>query len=168
MEVPVELIKDLRQKTGAGVMDCKKALEESSGDVDRALEFLRSKGLADAAKRADRETREGLVESYIHTGGRLGALVEINCETDFVARTPDLHDLAHDLAMQVAAMPSTTYIDKSEAAEDEPRPLAEVCLMEQSFIKDPSRTVSDLVQEVNARVGENVKVRRFARFALGE
>ena len=168
MEVTVTMIKDLRQKTGAGVMDCKRALEEADGNEDTAQDLLRRKGLADAAKRVDRDTREGVVEAYIHTGGRLGALVEINCETDFVARTPELKELAHDLAMQVAAMPSTVYVDRSEVGEDDTRPLEEVCLIDQSFIKDPSRTVADVVQEAVARVGENVKVRRFARFALGE
>ena len=168
MEVTVDMIKDLRQKTGAGIMDCKRALEEASGDTQQAEELLRHKGLADAAKRVGRETREGLVECYVHTGGRLGALVEVNCETDFVARTPELKELAHDLAMQVAAMPSTSYVERSEVDDADSRPTEEVCLLEQSYIKDPSRTVQDVVQELGARVGENVRVRRFCRFALGE
>ena len=168
MEVHVDVIKDLRLKTGAGVMDCKRALEEAKGDVQQAEEILKQQGLAGIAKRAERETREGLVNSYIHTGGRLGALVEVNCETDFVARTPELQALAHDLAMQIAAMPSTSYVDRSEVKEDESRPIEEVVLLDQSFIKDPSRTVGDVVQEVMAKVGENLRVRRFARFALGE
>ena len=168
MEVTVDMIRDLRQKTGSGVMDCKRALEDAAGDVERAEALLREKGLADAAKRVGRETREGLVEAYIHMGARLGALVEVNCETDFVARTPELKELAHDLAMQVAAMPSTSYVDRSEVKDDESRPLEEVSLLDQSYIKDPSRTVQDLLQEVVAKVGENVRVRRFARFALGE
>ena len=168
MELSVDTIKGLRQKTGAGVMDCKRALEEAGGNLERAEELLRDKGLADAAKRVGRETREGVVEAYIHTGGRLGALVEINCETDFVARTDDVKELAHALAMQVAAMPATRYVDKEEIKEDDESPAEEVCLLEQSYIKDPSNTVRDIVQEVVARVGENVRVRRFARFALGE
>jgi elongation factor Ts len=162
------MIKDLREQTGAGIMDCKRALEEADGDLKRAEEFLRQKGIASAAGKAGRETRQGLVESYIHTGGRVGALVEVDCETDFVARTSDIKDLAHELAMQVAAMPSTSYVDRSEADDDESRPLEEVCLLEQSYIRDPSRTVQELVVEVAAKVGENVKVKRFARFALGE
>ena len=168
MEVTLDMIKDLRQKTGAGVMDCKRALEDAAGDINEAQEILREKGFADAAKRLGRETREGLVEAYIHTGGRLGALVEVSCETDFVAHTSDIKDLAHNLAMQVAAMPSTSYVDQSEIEEDDSRPLEEVSLLDQSYIKDPSRTVRDVVQEVMAKVGENVRVRRFARFALGE
>ena len=168
MEVTVDMIRDLRQKTGAGIMDCKHALEDASGDAETAQRLLRDKGLANAAKRAGRETREGLVEAYIHTGGRLGALVEVNCETDFVARTGDLKELAHDLAMQVAAMPATSYVDRSEVTEEETRPAEEVCLLEQPYIKDPSRAVRDIVQDAMAKLGENIKVRRFARFGLGE
>ena len=145
MEVTTAMIKDLRDKTGAGIMDCKRALEEAEGDLKGAEEVLRKQGVASVAKKAGRETRQGLVEAYIHTGGRVGALVEVNCETDFVARTLDIKDLAHDLAMQVAAMPSTSYVDRSEVDHDEPRALEEVCLLEQSYIRDPSRTVQDLV-----------------------
>ena len=168
MDVTVDMIKDLRQRTGAGIMDCKRALQDADGDTERAEELLRAKGLADAAQRVGRDTKEGLVEAYIHTGARLGALVEVSCETDFVARTAEFKELAHDLAMQVAAMPSTSYIERSEAKEDETRPLEEVCLLDQSFIKDPSITVSEVVQQVMAKVGENIRVRRFARFSLGE
>ena len=168
MDITVEMIKHLRQVTGAGVMDCKHALEEAAGDPEQAEQLLKAKGYADAIKRVGRETREGLVEAYVHTGGRVGALVEVDCETDFVARTEELRQLAHDLAMQVAAMPSTCYVDRTSINDDESRPLEEVCLLEQAFIKDPSRTVSDVVQEAMAKVGENIKVRRFARFALGE
>ena len=168
MDVTVDMIKDLRQRTSAGIMDCKRALQDADGDMERAEELLRAKGLVDAAQRVGRETREGLVEAYVHTGGRLGALVEVSCETDFVARTTELKELAHDLAMQVAAMPSTSYIERSEAKEDETRPLEEVCLLDQSFIKDPSITVTEVVQQVIAKVGENIRVRRFARFSLGE
>ena len=166
--VTVDTIKALREKTGAGVMDCKRALEEAKGDLEGAELLLKEKGLSDAAKRAGRETREGLIDAYIHAGGRLGALVEVDCETDFVARTGEMKELAHALAMQVAAMPSTSYVDRSEMPEDETRPPEEICLVDQSYIRDPSRTVADVIQEVVAKVGENVKVRRFARFALGE
>ena len=166
--VSVDQIRQLRQNTGAGIMDCKRALEDAGGNWDEALQLLREKGFADAAKKADRTTGEGLIEAYIHTGGRLGALLEIDCETDFVARTAEMRVLAHDLAMQVAAMPSTAYLDRSEMDDDDERPPEEVCLLEQSFIKDPSRTVSDMVQEARAKLGENIRVRRFARFALGE
>jgi elongation factor Ts len=168
LEVSVATIKALREKTGAGVMDCKRALEHSNGDAKGAEEFLREKGLADAAKRVGRQTGEGLVSAYIHAGGRLGALIEVDCETDFVARTAEMKELAHVLAMQVAAMPSTTYVDRSEVPGDEGRPFDQICLVEQAYIRDPSRRVGDVIQEVVAKVGENVRVRRFARFALGE
>ena len=168
MEITVGMIKDLRDRTGAGIMDCKRALEEADGDPNKAENILRDKGLSDAAKRIGRETNEGVIDAYIHAGARLGALVEVDCETDFVARTEDIKGLAHDLAMQVAAMPSTSYVEPSEVAEDDSRPIQEVVLLEQSFIKDPSRTVNDVVQEMRAKVGENIKIRRFARFALGE
>jgi elongation factor Ts len=168
LEITVDMIKDLRDRTGAGIMDCKRALEEADGDSSKAENILRDKGLADAAKRIGRETNEGVIDAYIHAGARLGALVEVDCETDFVARTEDIKGLAHDLAMQVAAMPSTSYVEPSEVAEDDSRPIQEVVLLEQSFIKDPSRTVNDVVQEMRAKVGENIKIRRFARFALGE
>jgi elongation factor Ts len=168
LEITVGMIKDLRDRTGAGIMDCKRALEEADGDSNKAENILRDKGLSDAAKRVGRETNEGVIDAYIHAGARLGALVEVDCETDFVARTEDIKGLAHDLAMQVAAMPSTSYVEPSEVAEDDSRPIQEVVLLEQSFIKDPSRTVNDVVQEMRAKVGENIKIRRFARFALGE
>ena len=168
MAITVDMIRALRDKTGAGIMDCRNALGEADGDMDQAEVVLREKGLATASKKAGRETKEGLVEAYIHTGGRVGALIEINCETDFVARTPEMKDLAHDLAMQVAAMPSTSYIDHSEVTQDETRPYEEVSLLDQSYIRDPSRTVNDVIQDVISKVGENIKVGRFARFALGE
>ncbi|MCE2464695.1 MAG: translation elongation factor Ts [Dehalococcoidia bacterium] len=168
LEISVEMIRDLRQKTGAGVMDCKKALEQADGNSDKAEDVLREQGLSSAAKKSGRETREGLVHAYIHTGGRVGALVQLDCETDFVARTPEFQELAHNLAMQIAAMPSTSYISKDDIEEEEKRPIEEISLLDQSYIKDPSRTVNDIVQDAIARVGENVKVRRFSRFALGE
>lgn len=167
MGVTIEAIRALRQQTGAGIMDCKRALEEADGDVEKAEEILRRWGVAQALRRALRQTREGLVDAYIHSGNRLGALVEVNCETDFVARTPEFRELVHNLAMQVAAM-SPLYIDQSELPEGENRPPEEVCLLQQPFIKDTTRTVQEIIQEVIARVGENIRVRRFSRFALGE
>lgn len=167
MEVTVDLIKALREKTGAGIMDTKKALEEADGDLEKAQALLREKGLATAAKKADRATLEGLVESYIHSGGRIGALVEVNCETDFVARTDDFKALAHDLAMQVAAM-NPRYLASPDVPEDDDSTPQESCLLEQPFIRDPSLTVRDRVNETISQVGENVRVRRFSRFSLGE
>jgi len=149
-------------------MDCKKALEQADGNSEKAEDVLREQGLSSAAKKVGRETREGLVHAYIHTGGRVGALVQLDCETDFVARTPEFQELAHNLAMQIAAMPSTSYISKDDIEEEEKRPIEEISLLDQSYIKDPSRTVNDIIQDAIARVGENVKVRRFSRFALGE
>jgi len=195
--ITTDLIKQLRDKTGAGMMDCKKALEETSGDMEKAIEFLRKKGAATAAKRADKETNQGVVEAYIHAGGRIGAMVELNCETDFVAKTPDFKALAHDLAMQIAAM-SPRYIGKEHVEKDvvekeidiyttqaknegKPANVAEkiakgrldkfyqeACLMEQSFIKDSGKTIRDLIDEATAKVGEKVSIRRFMRYHLGE
>ena len=167
MEVSVESIKELRERTSAGIMDCKRALQESNGDLAQAEELLREQGIASAAKRASKATNQGLVESYIHSGGRIGALVEVNCETDFVARTDDFKGLAHDLAMQVAAM-SPLYIDDDDIPDGEEVDPQQACMMQQAFIKDPSRTVQDLVNEMVGKLGENVRVRRFTRFSLGE
>jgi elongation factor Ts len=163
----VEAIKALREETGAGIMDCKRALEESKGDLDQAREILRRLGIASAAKRATRTTDEGLVDAYVHSGSRVGAIVELNCETDFVARTPDFRSLAHDIAMQVAAM-SPRYIDVSDVPDGEERDPQEVCLLQQPFIKDTSMSVSDKVSEAVGKLGENVRVKRFTRFSLGE
>jgi len=163
----VELIKALREKTGAGIIDCKMALEETGGDIEKAERVLQERGIASAAKKARRETNEGLVDSYIHSGGRVGALVEINCETDFVARTDEFKSLAHDLAMQVAAM-APLYVDEDEIPEDEDHNPQEVCLLNQSFIRDLDLTVQDLVSQAVGKLGENIRVRRFTRFALGE
>jgi elongation factor Ts len=166
-EVSLEAIKRLREQTSAGIMDCKHALEESGGDIVRAAELLRQKGLLLAGKKSTRETLEGVVDCYIHTGSRVGAMVEVSCETDFVARTAEFKELVHNLAMQVAAM-APRYVDNGAVpAEDTVNP-EEACLMEQSFIKDPARTIRDLVNETMARVGENIRVRRFERFAIGE
>jgi elongation factor Ts len=167
LDVSVEAIKELRERTGAGIMDCKRALQESKGDLARAEEILREQGIASAARKASRATNQGVVESYIHSGGRIGAIVEVNCETDFVARTPDFKDLAHDLAMQVAAM-SPLYVDDSEIPDGDEVDPQQACIMQQPFIKDPSQTVQDLVNEAIGKLGENVRVRRFARFSLGE
>ena len=165
--VTVELIKSLREQTGAGVSDCKNALVTNDGDLDKAIEALRQKGFEQAAKRSDRETSQGLVESYIHTGGRVGALVQLGCETDFVARTEEFRALAHDIAMQVAAM-SPVYLSADEMEEGDARPAAQVCLLQQPFIKDGSRTLDDLVKETAAQTGENVRIVHFRRLALGE
>ena len=191
------MVKDLRERTGAGMMDCKRALEESQGDMEKAIEYLRKKGAAAAAKRADKATNQGVIESYVHTGGRLGAIVEVNCETDFVAKTEDFHALARDIAMQVAAMNpmvvSREQLDNAvlekeleiyrTQARNEGKPeqvveqiaqgrlekfYQEVCLLEQSFIKDAGKTVRDLLHEVTGKVGEHVTIRRFARYHLGE
>ena len=164
MGITVDAIKALRDLTGAGVMDCRRALEEAEGDLDKAQDLLREKGIASAAKRSDRITNEGVIESYIHSGSRLGAIVELNCETDFVARTEEFQALAHDLAMQVAAMAPRRLSpeeDDEEAGEQD-------ALLCQPFIKDPGRTVQDLINEVRGRTGENIQVRRFVRYALGQ
>ena len=167
MEVSVEAIKALRDQTGAGIMDCKRALQQANGDPQEAEQILRKKGIAAAATRASRETNQGLIESYIHSGGRIGAMVEVNCETDFVARTSDFKELAHDLAMQVAAM-SPLYVDSADVPKGKDINSQESCLMQQPFIKDPTKTVADTVNEIVGRLGENVRVRKFARFSLGE
>jgi elongation factor Ts len=165
--VSTEAIKELRQQTGAGVMECKRALEEVDGDLERATEVLHERGLALAEARAHRHTAQGLVESYIHAGGRIGAIVELNCETDFVARTDAFKALAHDLAMQVAATGplSISPDDLPSGAEGDP---SEMCLLLQPYIRDASRTVQELITEAIAQTGENVQVRRFARFELGQ
>ena len=160
-------IKELRDMTGAGIMDSKRALEDADGDMKAAAAALMEKGLASAAKRAGREVAEGVIEAYIHTGSRVGSLVELNCETDFVARTPEFKSLARDLAMQVAAM-SPKYVDRDAVPEDAGEVSEDDILLEQMYIRDGSVKVSDLVNELIAKVGENVKVGRIERFALGE
>ena len=167
MEVTVESIRVLREKTGAGVMQCKEALEANQGDIEQAAEVLRVKGAAKVAKLADRVTNQGLVEAYVHTGGRVGAIVELGCETDFVARTPEFKELAHDIAMQVVAM-DPAYVDQSQMQEEDDRPAAQVALMQQPFIKDNSSSMEEVIREVAAKLGENVRVVRFNRLALGE
>ena len=165
--VSADQIKELRERTSAGVMECKRALEEAAGDIDRAMALLQERGIAAAEKRAHRETSQGIVECYIHAGGRIGSMVELNCETDFVARTDDFKTLAHEVAMQIAATNplSVSEEDLPTGAEGDP---AELCLLRQPYIRDGARSVDDLVKEVIAKTGENVRVRRFARFELGQ
>lgn len=196
-QITSDIVKKLRDMTGAGMMDCKRALEESKGDMDAAIEYLRKKGAATAAKRADKEANQGVIEAYIHAGGRIGTMVELNCETDFVAKTPGFKALAHDIAMQIAAMNpryvsreqvSQATIDKeleiyAEQAKNEGKPehvaakvaqgrlekfYQESCLLEQSFIKDSGKTIKDIIQDEVSRVGEKIEVRRFLRYHLGE
>ena len=177
MAVTTEQVRALRDKTGAGIMDSKRALEEADGNVEKATEILRQQGLARAGKKSDRSALQGLVEPYIHGGGRIGALVEINCETDFVARTPDFQALAHDVAMQVAALPPR-YVSVDQVPETDISGLEkefgskeeafkQVVLLEQTFIKDAKKTINDLVKEGIAKLGENIVIRRFSRFELG-
>lgn len=197
MAVSVEEIKKLREKTGAGVMDCKQALIDAKGSFEKAVEILRKKGLATARKRMQKQTKEGVIQAYIHPGNRLGVLVEINCETDFVARTEEFREFAKNIAMQIAAsnplVISRDQLPKEdierelnfyrEQSRDEGKPeevveriaqgklgkyLQEVCLLEQSYIKDPTKNVNDLLMETIAKLGENITIRRFVRFQLGE
>lgn len=166
MEITTAMIKELREETGAGVMDAKRALEESKGDTKRAKEILREKGMAAAAKRADRETSNGVIESYIHAGGRIGVLVELNCETDFVANTEDFRNLARSIAMQIAAMNPLCAAPEDRTPDMEGTD-EEVCLLKQPFIRDSARTIGDLLHDTVAKTGENIRVRRFVRFELG-
>ena len=148
-------------------MDAKRALEEAQGNLEKAREILREFGVASAVKKAGRSANEGLVEAYIHGEGRVGVMVEVNCETDFVARTDDFKELVHNLAMQVAAM-SPRYVDESDIPDDEKADPTEVALMSQPYIKDASLSIKDVVLEAAGRLGENIKIKRFTRFALGE
>jgi elongation factor Ts len=196
MEISASLVKDLREKTGAGFMDCKKALVESNGELDNAIEYLRKKGLSAASKRAEKAAHEGLVSSYIHSGGKIGVLAEINCETDFVAKTDDFKHLAKDIAMQIAAS-NPLYVDRDDVAEaiiEKERAIfkaqalesgkpenivdkivdgkiekyySEICLMEQTFVKDPDKSVGEHVKANIAKLGENIKINRFVRYTLG-
>ena len=166
MAVSAETVKKLRDLTGAGMLDCKKALEKTGGELDKAKEILRKRGIAIAEKKATQETRQGLVEAYVHADGRLGALVELNCQTDFVARTDGFRALAHELAMQVAATDPQHIAPDELPAGNDGNP-EELCLLAQPFIRDPSRTIQDLINDTIAKTGENIRVRRFARFHLG-
>ena len=166
MDITKEMIKSLREQTGAGIMDCRGALIGCGGNVEKALEVLKEKGLLKAQKKSERTTSQGLVEAYIHTAGRIGAMVEVNCETDFVARTDEFKGLAHCLAMQVAAM-DPLYISEKDIPEDKEAVAAEACLMEQPYIKDPTKTIKDIITEIIAKTGENIRVSRFIRYELG-
>ncbi|WP_271628572.1 translation elongation factor Ts [Caldicellulosiruptor sp. DIB 104C] len=195
--ISAEMVKELRERTGAGMMDCKKALEDANGDMEKAIELLRERGLAKAAKRASRVAAEGIVESYIHGNGRIGVLVEINCETDFVARNEEFRQFAKDIAMQIAAA-NPKYVSREEIPQEviekekailrqqalnEGKPenvvdriiegrlekfFEEVCLLEQPWIKNPDMKIKDLLAEKIAKIGENIVIRRFARFERGE
>jgi elongation factor Ts len=168
LQVSTTTIKDLREKTGAGVMDCKKALLEAEGNLEKAIEILNQRGIALARKKAERVADQGVIEAYVHPGGRIGVLVEVNCETDFVARTDEFKELAHNLALQIAAMCPQFISPEDIAQETETDEDAETtCLLLQPYIKDPEKTVQDIVTETIAKVGENIKVRRFIRFELG-
>lgn len=168
MQILTETIKELRAKTGAGVIDCKKALVEAGGDAEKAIEILTKRGLAIARKKADRVTNQGIIEAYVHPGGQIAALVEVNCESDFVARTEEFKELAHNLALQIAAM-SPQFIAPEDIPPEQKIDLKpeEICLLAQPFIKDQNKTVQDIIAETIARVGENIKVRRFVRFEIG-
>lgn len=170
-------VKELRERTGAGIMECKRALEQSGGNLDKATDLLKQAGLAKAEKKAGRAALQGVVEPYIHAGGRIASLVEINCETDFVARTPDFKAIAHDVAMQIAAM-SPRYLSEDEIPESawpelekefgsRKAALEAVSLLDQPFIKNPRTSIRDLVKEGIGKLGENIIVRRFARFEVG-
>ncbi len=197
MSAPATLVKELREKTGAGILDCQKALQENSNDIDKAVDYLRQKGLAAAQKRAAREANEGIISSYIHPGSRIGVLVEVNCETDFVARNDEFQAFVKDIALQIAAA-NPTYVKREDVpadlvakekaiyegqAKEMGKPPAawpkivegklekfyqESCLLEQAFIKDPSVTVKDLLTQKVAKIGENLIIRRFTRYQLGQ
>lgn len=192
-----QLVKELREKTGAGILDCQKALTENGNDIEKAIDYLRQKGLAAAAKKSGRETNQGLVHSYIHMGGKIGVLIEVNCETDFVARNEEFKSFVNDLALQVAAA-KPTYVRREDIAkevQDKERAIYEAqaremgkppaawpkivegklekfyqenCLLEQSFIKDPAVVIKDLLSHKIAKIGENMNIRRFTRYQLGE
>ena len=166
MEISAEKVKELREKTGAGVMDCKKALIEAGGDFAKAADVLSERGLVIARKKAERIANQGIIESYVHQGGRIGVIVEVNCETDFVARTPEFKELAHDIALQIAAM-SPQFVSSEEGHSEVEVDLKEACLLLQPFVKDPGKTIQNIITETIAKVGENIKIRRFCRFELG-
>ncbi len=196
MEITAEKVKELRDKTNAGMMDCKKALKETDGDLEKAIVYLREKGLAVARKRADRAASEGVIHSYIHTGGKLGVMLEVNCETDFVAKTPEFNEFAKNLAMQIAAANPMTIgredldaevVEKEKGilmaqARESGKPenvlekmvegrikkfFGEVCLLEQAYVKNPDMTIQDYLNELRAKTGENIIIRRFTRYQLG-
>jgi elongation factor Ts len=196
-KINAEMVKQLREKTGAGIMDCKQALSECDGDLEKATDFLRKKGLATAAKRAGRALTEGIIQSYIHMGGKLGVLVEVNCETDFVARNGDFQEFAKNIAMQIAAtnplgiqpedIPEKTVQKEKEIYQAQALEMGKAekvvdkiaegklikfikdnCLLQQPYVRDPNITVEDLLNELIAKIGENISIKRFVRFQLGE
>jgi elongation factor Ts len=167
MNITIERIKELRDQSGAGIMECRNALIEATGDMEKALEILKQQSLFKAEKKKARSATQGLVETYIHTGGRIGAMVEVNCESDFVARTDEFKGLAHDLAMQVAAQ-DPRFISREQIPEGADVEPEAACLLLQPFIKNPEQTIQDLITQTVARVGENIRVSRFARFELGQ
>lgn len=166
MDISTDIIKELRQKTGAGVMDCKKALTEAGGDINKACDIIAQRGLAIAKKKSDRAADQGAIECYVHTGNHLGVMVEVNCETDFVARTEEFKTLAHNLALQISAM-APQYISADEIPSGSDTDPQVACLLSQPYIKDPGKTIQDIITETIAKTGENIKVRRFVRFELG-
>lgn len=168
MEISTASIKELRHRCGAGIMECRNALILANGDMEKALETLEEQGCLKAANKAERETTQGLVEAYVHIGGRIGAMVELNCETDFVARTDEFKELAHNLAMQVTAM-CPQFISQEEISPEQKADVEveTACLLQQAYIKDPTITVQDVIIQAIAKVGENIKVSRFARFEIG-
>lgn len=166
MQISTDDIKQLREKTGAGVIDCKNALSEACGDFSKACEILTERGISIAKKKSERAANSGLIETYVHLGGKIGVMLELNCETDFVAKTDEFRTLAHDLALQIAAM-SPLYIKADELPQDNTENAETVCLLLQPFIKDPAKNIQDLITEAIAKVGENIKLRRFVRFELG-
>jgi elongation factor Ts len=198
VEISAKVVKELREKTGAGMMDCKKALQNAAGDFDKAIETLKQKGLASANKKADRVATEGIIESYIHAGGKIGVMIELNCETDFVARRKEFQELARNIAMQIAACPTVEYVKisdiptdieesekKTEMLKDDlgnkpqeikekivegriQKRLKEMVLLEQPFIRDTGITIEELVKKNVATLGENIQIRRFQRFILGD
>ncbi len=161
------MVKELRERTGAGVMECKRALVEAQGNLEKAVEILNRQGLARAEKKAGRVAQQGIIDAYIHAGGRIGAMVEVNCETDFVARTDDFRRLAHDVAMQIAAT-GPKYVSVAEVPPDDAERAGELALLAQPFIKDPKITVDDLIKQHVAKLGEAIRISRFARFEVGE
>lgn len=196
-EVTAAMVKQLRDKTGSGMMDCKKALTENGGDMEKAIDFLRKKGLATAAKRAGRETSEGVVQPYVHTGGKLGVMVEVNCETDFVAKSEDFQEFAKNVAMHIAAtnpigispedVPAETmarekdiYLDQAQQTGKPDNVIEKIvegkmnkflkenCLMNQAYVRNPDITIADLLNELIAKIGENISIKRFVRFQIGE
>jgi elongation factor Ts len=166
MKISVEAVRQLRSRTNVGIADCSKALLEAGGDIERAMEFLKQRGAAIAEKKKGAAATEGIIEAYVHHTKRIGTLVELNCETDFVARTDEFRRLARDLAMQIAAAPPQ-FISSEEMPPEAEAESQLVCLLSQPFIKDPTKTVQEIIAETIAKVGENIKVRRFARFELG-